>query len=161
MDLKQNSKKISLAILVLVLLAAIGFYLSLSKKPNQTAKQNPNPNVAKGPQPTFALKGETVESFPKELILDTKAQLEQSYKIDYTSQLQSTATFNSSQSMKALFDSYKAYLKTHDWKVTNEITSNPGSLGLYAVSVKANAEVSAVFIAKGKQTQVSVSYLKK
>ena len=117
-----------------------------------------------GPTPVYANKGSVVPQFPKELILDAAAKVANSYSVNYAASLnQYTAVWNSSSSMTALYNQYKAYFLANGWTITNDMTNYSFSRGLYAT--KGAAEASVAIVQQGKNgkngSQVTVSYLTK
>ncbi len=108
----------------------------------------------------YAAKGEITPGFPKELILDERASLAQSYAIAYDQNLnQYTVAFDSDQSMSALYDAYLSYFKENGWTMVNAIAKYPASRGLYAK--KGTADASVAILEKDSSAQVIVSYVVK
>jgi len=146
-----------LIVVAVAILAGIILYVSLRNGPSAPAAQ---PSTTALGSPAFAPKGELVSGFPKELILDNSAAITGSYSINYSSSTnQYTAEWNSSSSMSALYDAYKAYLPAHDWSILNDITKFPTSRGFYVRN--ASSDVSVAIIAQGNGAQVVLTYLAK
>lgn len=149
---------------VAVLAGLVLIFLYIAKKPSVspflTIGAGTGETPKQAPAPVSAPKGETVTGFPKELILDSAADLGSSYSLNYNANLnQYTASYISKLSMSRLFDMYKSYYQKNSWAVTNEITKYPSSRGLYAV--KGTVESSVAVIDEGAARNVIVNYLKK
>ena len=100
------------------------------------------PVSSNGPAPVYAPQGQLIPQFPKSLILDSSAQVSNSYSIGYSSTTnQYTAQFNSSSSMTMLYNNYKKYLTANGWAITNDITSNDSTRGIYASNASSDVEV--------------------
>lgn len=138
--------------MVAVLLCAAGavfFYIS---------SQNPPvvlPQVPLG-SPAFAPQGKLVPDFPKQLILDQKPELSQSYHIQYdAANSQDTAVWTSNQSMMDLYGTYQTYLAQNGWRVVGVVTSTD-SMAINAD--QASTTVAVVILSQGTGSQVTVSY---
>lgn len=145
---------IAVAVLVVVLAALLFLYF----RRQATPPTSPAPSTQ--PPLTHAPSGELTPGFPKELVLDAKAKLADSYTINYNQNLnQYTASYDSDKSMLSLFAEYKDYFKNNGWAIVNEITIYKTSRGLYAKKDKSDASVA--IIDRKPQRQVTVSYLVK
>lgn len=112
------------------------------------------------PQAAFAPQGRLVPQFPTNLILDSNASVSGSYSINYSSSTnQYTAEYNSSSSMASLYSQYKQYLPANGWTITNNITANSNSRGLYAINASSDVAVGIVSQAGG--SAVTITYLVK
>ncbi len=145
--MRKDNRQLAIILVAVAIFSVLFFagYLRYSKKP-----------IA----PVYAPKGELIAGFPKELILDSKAKLDESYTINYDKNTdQYTADYNSDESMLGLFSEYTDYFKQNGWTITNETTKYSGSRGIYAK--KDNTEASVAIIDQKTQRRVVVSYLKK
>lgn len=110
--------------------------------------------------PVYAAQGQVTPQFPQALILDSNVAVTNSYAISYSSSTNlSTAMFNASTSMQVLYTSYKQYLLSNNWTITNDVTSSPALRELYGVN--ASSEVNIAIIQKGTGSQVTIGYLTK
>ena len=146
----ENSKRIWVwvGIAVVVIAVILVFVWKPSTKP------------ASGPVPVFAPQGQLIPQFPKELILDPRAQVNSSYSIGYSSSTnQYTAEWVSSSSLATLDAGYKKYFVASGWTITNSNTVTAASkLGVvYAATSTANVNVTMV--AQGKGSEVTISYV--
>lgn len=148
-----------LIVVAVVLLVGAAFFFASESRPQAPSVATPPP-APKQPPAVHAPKGELVSGFPSGLILGATSSVASSFSLNYDENLnQYTATFNSLQSMQNLYDAYLKYLQANNWTIINRITSNPGSLGIYAT--RGNADVSVTIIASGSKSQAQVSYLLK
>ncbi len=109
------------------------------------------------PTPVYATQGEVVPSFPKELILDPQASVQNSYSLNYSSTTnQYTAEWNSSTTMPTLFAKYQAYLQKNGWTIVNQITNYPALRGLYATNASSDVNVAITPLGGGSQATVSM-----
>jgi hypothetical protein len=112
------------------------------------------------PTVVYAPQGQLVQNFPKELILDPKAQINSTYSINYDPTTnQYTAEWNSSSSLVSLYNIYNTYFGSNGWTITNSsgATSTSKIAAMYAATSTANVNVSLV--AQGQGAGVSVSYV--
>lgn len=147
------SSKFIIALIIIVVVAAIvgALYFNFSKFQEETES-------VRAPAPVYAAQGEIVRGFPAELILDEGARVEQSYIIEYAPNLkQYTATYSSAASMTSLFSRYRQFFQTNGWDITNEITDQAASRGLYAHYIA--DEVSVAIIDGAASRQIIVSYV--
>ena len=114
------------------------------------------------PHATFAPQGQVISGFPKTLILDNTAAIDNSYTIGYSANLnQYTANWTSaSSSLDSLYGKYLSYFTQNGWTVTNSSTNITGFRGLYAVNPSADANVTMSDVGTGG-LRVTVSYVKK
>ena len=112
--------------------------------------------------PVYAPQGQVTPDFPKDLLIDSSATINQSYAINYSSSTnQYTAQFSSTSTVTQLFNSYKAYLVSKGWTITGTLTTQP-DYDIIAAS-QGNAQMEAV-IAVGAQkqgSQATVTYVTK
>jgi hypothetical protein len=147
-SVRRLALTVVIAVAVAAALAFVFFYKKAPAPAGQTGAQ---------PVPKYAPQGELTPGFPRELILDSKAALQNSYTINYNpNSHQYTVSFNSLKSMTSLFGLYKDYFKGSGWGIVNEITEYKDSRGLYAV--KGGAVASIAIIDGGKTRNVIVSY---
>jgi hypothetical protein len=146
----KSSKQIWVwvGIVVVVIIVVIALVVSLRPKP------------AARPIPVFAPQGQLTPSFPKDLVIDSNAQVSNSYSINYdASTNQYTAEWVSSSSLPAVYNDYKTYLANNGWTITNSSNVTAASkLGvLYAAS--SSAKVNVTLVSKGSGSDVSVTYV--
>lgn len=147
-----------------VIIIIIAVILVFAWQPNQSSAPATEPggsgtnNTPSGPQPVYAPPGQVVAQFPKELIVDSAAQVSQSYSIGYsTTTNQYTAQYNSSSSLDTLVAKYKAYFAAKGWKVTMNPVTSASIRGISASDGKSYAGVNLVV--QGKNIQVTVTYV--
>ena len=110
--------------------------------------------------PVYAENGRIASGFPKELILDERGSVSNSYAINYDQNLkQYTTEFDSEQSMEELYDAYRAYFEESGWTIVNAITKYPGSRGLYAK--KGQTDASVAILDNDRSSKVVISYVVK
>lgn len=109
------------------------------------------------PAPQHASSGQIVPGFPQQLVLDSGAQVSNSYSLVYASSTQYTTQVNSSSSVSDSFGSYQSYFQTNGWTILNLSQSSPTVEGLYATNATAAATVT--IIAEGTGSQVTVTYV--
>ncbi len=135
------------AVVVIVLVIGLAGWLSFSRQSS--------------PQMTLAPKGELVSGFPKTLILDNAAAIDNSYTVGYSPNLnQYTANWTSSSSMDGLYQQYLQYFTQNGWAITNSSTNITAFRGIYAVTSSAEANVT-LDDSGGGGLKVTVSYIKK
>ncbi len=151
----NNSKSklvLSVFVILLVVLLGAAVILSVFKTP---AKNSPATQKSSGPAPVYAPKGQLTAGFPKELSLDQKAAVSQSYAITYDQAQKSySAVFVSDQKIAALHALYKTYFTKNGWQILNESTK--GLDGLYAR--KGQTDVNLTILSKDQQSQVTIIY---
>jgi len=147
---------VGVAVIAIILILAVAGVMP--KGPQNGPEQ---PAGGGSPTPAYANKGSVVPQFPKELILDSAAQVSASYAVNYSASLnQYTAEWNSSSSMADLYAKYKAYFSANGWTLTSDVTKYSFMRGLYAT--KGNADASVAIVANAnKGSKVTVSYLLK
>ena len=150
----QSPSRLALWItIVVIVVAAILILASLLGRQQGTQMTANLPS----PTPVYATPGEVVPSFPRDLLLDPQASVQNSYSLTYSSTTnQYTAEWNSSTTMPALFQKYQAYFKQNGWTIVNQITSNPAVRGLYAVNASSDVNVAITPLGSGSQATVSV-----
>ena len=152
----MNNQKIVwvwVGIAVVVIAIVIAFFW----KPGQEGNTNQPPS---SPVPVYAPQGQLTPQFPKELILDNAAVVNDSYAISYSSSTnQETAVWTSSSSMLSLYASYKQYLPANGWTITNDITKYSTNRGLYAR--KDSSELVISIVTENKGSQVTIGYVTK
>lgn len=152
----QDNKRIWVwvGIIVVVLIIVLAF---VWKPSGQSPAQN---QAVANPAPVYAAQGKIVDGFPQDLVLHALRIVESSYSIAYTSSTnQYTAVLNSSSSMDFIYKNYMQYFWAHGWTIANNITKDPGSRGIYAVT--STAEASIAILQEGTGSQVTASYLTK
>lgn len=115
-----------------------------------------------GPLAVHAPVGQLIPGFPPELILDSAAQPDNSYSINYSSSTnQYTAEWNSSSSLASLYAEYQNYAKANGWTVTNQ-ADGPTFKGIYATNASSSAAVNVVITSRTDgSSEVTVSYIMK
>lgn len=155
----EDSRRGNLWVWVGIAVVVIGVVLYFVWKPQPVPAPGTGttPVGQSGSSQTFAPQGQVVAGFPQSLLLDSGAQVTQSYSIPVDSNTaQYTAEWNSSNSMASLFAQYENYLKANGWTVSNADQSAVADT-LYAT--KGSTVVNASFIAQGQGSQAIVSYL--
>ncbi|MGC9599334.1 MAG: hypothetical protein ABSE18_03040 [Minisyncoccia bacterium] len=151
--MKLEKKTAVLIIVGVIIFAAIILYAYLYGPSWPTSPQ------ATGPAPVHALQGQVVAGFPQDLILDSGAQVNNSYSVNYSSSTnQYTVQWNSSSAVARIYNDYLAYFPTHGWTVTNRFTTRPDLRGLYAVNASSSASANVTIAVQGAGSEVSVSY---
>lgn len=113
------------------------------------------------PRMTLAPQGELISGFPKALILDNAAAIDNSYTVGYSPNLnQYTASWISSSTMDGLYARYLQYFAANSWTITNSSTNITAFRGIYAVTSSADANVTMDDSGTGG-LKVTVSYVKK
>lgn len=154
------SSKLIIALIIVVVVAAImgALYFNFSKFQEET-------ETVRTGMPVYAAHGEVTAGFPKELILDDAARVQESYTISYNDRLkQYTVSFSSSKNAAVLLSEYRNYLQNDGWEIINE-TNLPNIKGVYGrkefssvnVVIRANALSSAVDITYVLETPPQVS----
>ena len=149
----QDTKRVWVwvGVVVVVLGVVVALVWPRSKPSGPTTSTN-------GPAPVYAPQGQLTPEFPKQLILDSAAAVNQSYSIGYSSSTnQYTAQFNTSSSVATLYASYKKYLPANGWTITNDIAKYAQSRGIYASN--ASSDVMVAILAQGSGSQVTVTYI--
>lgn len=139
---------ISLIIVVVVAAIVVAFYFNFLKFRQET-------ETSTGPMPVYAAQGEIIGGFPKELILDEQARVQESYTITYDEHLkQYTVSFQSDLQATTLFNEYKRYFVAQEWVVANE-TNLTNIKGIYAR--KGNGEANVV-VESGTPRSITITY---
>ena len=148
----NDSKRIWVWVGVVVVVLAI--VLAFVWKPGST------PPVASGPTPVFAPQGQLVPQFPKSLIVDTAAGIDQSYSIGYSSSTnQYTAQYSSSSSIATLYNQYKTYFGQGGWTITNNSGATAASKIAVIYAATSTANVNVTIVTQGKGANVTISYV--
>jgi hypothetical protein len=147
----QDNRKGNALVIVGIVVLAIIVILFFVWKPTQPQGTSSQLGV-----PTYAPAGQLTPQFPKELILDSAAQISSSYVINYSSSSsQYTAEWSSSSSMASLYTRYLNYFPRNGWVVVSKKSSATLD-GVSAARGYVNANV-AIF-PKNNATEVVVSY---
>jgi hypothetical protein len=144
-DQKKVWVWVGIVIVVIIVVALVVWKLTAKPKPT-------------GPVPVFAPQGQLVPNFPKQLILDPKAQVSTSYSINYDPTTnQYTAEWTSSSSLASLYGDYQTYFGNNGWTITNQSGAKSGSrlAVLYAATTTANVNVTLVTQASGADATIS------
>jgi hypothetical protein len=107
----------------------------------------------------YAEPGKLVDSFPANLILSSSSLPNNSFDFTYDGSKQSTAAFFSKLSPKDAYNQYKKYLITNGYKIVSDISVKANSYNVYASSKL--SDVSLAIQLQGKDTQVTINYIKK
>lgn len=153
---KINARMVVWTVVAVIVVVGIVWYAVSVRGPGgQNNGQHPQAAA-----PVYAPQGQIVTGFPRELILDSIAGVNNSYSVNYSAGVnQYTAQWNSSNSMAALYDAYEQYLPANGWTITNDVKTQSWFRGLYATN--ASAEVSIAISTQGKGSQAVVTYLAK
>jgi hypothetical protein len=136
---------VGIAVVVIVIILAFVWHPS--------AKVPPPPGTA-----VHASQGQVVGGFPQNLLLDSAAQISNSYSINYSSSTnQYTAAWNSSSSLADETSEYQQYLQANGWRVTpNPVTQST----IRALSAgNGSATLLVNIVAQGKGSQVTLTYV--
>jgi hypothetical protein len=148
----EGSKRIWVWVGIVVIIIVVVFAFVWKPAPSQPASS--------GRAPVYAPQGQLTPNFPKELILDPQAQVNSSYSINYdASTNQYTAEWVSSSSLATLYNNYKTYFGNNGWAIANASGATSASKigAMYATT--STAKVNVTFLAQGKGTGVSISYV--
>lgn len=154
----KNKKAILIAISVLFLVAlAILLYIKFrptEQNPKQTQQSTTIGHKVLAPEGTLSA------DFPKELALDSTAQIKESFSIPYQTFTQATTTFLSKQSVTEEYNSYLGYLQANNFQILSKSsTSNFASMyGFKNGTGDINISISG---GKNQQTTILVSFLAK
>ncbi len=166
----ENKKTIAVGLALFVVVSFAGI-LYLFKTTVLNPRETPASNIATVPPqvtndvaelPKVAL-GETLKTdLPTDLPLIQEATLDQSYRLDYPDQKQSTGVFLSEKTVKENYALYEAFLNKEGWTIINNYESDTLS-ALYALKENdaLNITISRTEGDAPKQSEVSVSILKK
>lgn len=109
--------------------------------------------------PQHAAAGQFVAGFPQSLVLDSAAQVVNSYSIRYAPNTnQYTAEWSSPSSTSDVYESYQSYAKANGWTITNQASANH----LKAIYARAASSTISVMITPdetGTGSNITVSYL--
>jgi hypothetical protein len=143
--------------IAVVVIGAVLFLVLVAKPPPEAPNTSTSEGVVSNPTPVYAPSGTLTPQFPKELILDSSAQVSESYSINYSlSTNQYTAQWVSSMSVAALYAAYSTYLSSNGWTITNHGKS---SLGASLYATKDDAVVNVVITPHNAGSQVVISYV--
>jgi hypothetical protein len=154
--MQDKSRRILFWLIVVVAVALLTFGL-FNAHPVAGPGQSGIAPAASGPTPSYAPKGQLVSGFPQELILDSAAQVSNSYSIHYSAALDLyAAEWNSSSSMASLYASYQDYFSKNHWTITNKAASNAALRGIYATN--GLYDVNVTIVARGGGSHVLEGY---
>lgn len=152
-----------LGILVIVLIAGI-LVFKFTRQNSSTNNQNQNQvNLPQAGQRVDAPKGQVIEGFPTDLILNSFGKPTESYMVPYGStNKQYSVAFQTKTKVIDEYSQYLALLYKDGYSFVNKhMDSN--SANIYATSQSKNADVNFTIIHTPGQTlnNVSLIYLKK
>jgi len=100
--------------------------------------------------------------FPADVPLESGAQVEQSYSLDYSGQKQLTYVFMSRKTVEENYTLYTDFLNEQSWDLVNSYES-PALSSLYGRKEGSdiNVTISEIASSPGLRSQVSISILKK
>jgi len=111
-----------------------------------------------GPAATYAPQGQLTPQFPKELVLDTSATIDQSYSLNYASDTnQYTADWASDNAPNNVLNDYQTYFTSAGWTISASPTGDPNIQGLSASTSTGYALVTIT--PQGTGSQVTVTYV--
>lgn len=111
-----------------------------------------------GATPTYAPAGKIVSGFDQQLVLDRAPAVTNSYSVPASgTSTQYTTNWNSSSSMASLYASYENYFKQNKWTILGQNASDPTFSNIDATN--GTEYVNVTILAKGKGSQVVVSYV--
>jgi len=106
--------------------------------------------------PVYAPKGQLVPQFPSALILDKTSGVSNSYSINYsTTTNQYTAEYNSSNTVKALYNEYSSYVSNNGWTITRALTTYPTFDALSATNGSNQLQVVISMQTKGSHVTIT------
>jgi hypothetical protein len=106
----------------------------------------------------YATKGELVQGFPQNLMLDSDPSVISSYSIVYSKAMtQYTAQWVSSNSMQAEYQDYLSYLQANGWGVIN-VNVSTSSHSIYAVNTSSSA-ITVLITPALQMSQVTLTYV--
>ncbi len=153
-------KKIIVSIVIIVLVigaaGAIAYYHHAKKvtAPSQEAASDQ-------PQPQFAAAGQLTAGLPKDLVLGQNVVPNSSYVIPYTQSNQSTAVYDTTDTVNGIYNQYLTYLQKNGYEVLSKSESTNVNT-IYAIISGNNAnDVNISIKPDGPKTEVVLSYLKK
>lgn len=149
---KIDMRTVVWMVVVVIVVVGLAWYAAIMR---QGGGSGGSPQAAPA---VYAPQGQVIQGFPKQLILDNAAVVNNSYSITYSAGAdQYTAQWNSSSSVTALYNAYKQYLPANGWTITNDVATPSWFRGLYATD--ASGDASIAISAQGKESQVVITYL--
>lgn len=153
--------KKTIVTVVIVVLAAIAATTLYYKHESDNAMKQASLQNGSQPKPQYAAAGQLTSSFPKALEIGKGATTTSSYSIGYTNSNQSTAVYDTTDSISSVYAQYLAYFKTNKYEVLNKSESAKMDV-IYAISGGNNpGDISVLITPDGAKTKVTASYLKK
>ena len=136
---------VAIVVIAAVVWAAVAV---MQKQPGQQAT---------GPTPVYAPQGQLTPNFPADLIIDSSTAISQSYSINYSSSTNLyTAIYDSSSSMKMMFQDYMGYFASSTvWKVAR-VYVEP-TYDSIAVT-NGNGQAQVVISTQGTGSHVAIGY---
>lgn len=143
---------------VIGILALISIVLLIQNdigKKNKADNTPDQPDNLIVPNIVRAEPNEVAEGFPKELVLNSKIEITESYSATYPNSpaKQVTVEFTSSKSADKNFDFYKNWAETNGWQIINADRTKPPVYSLY---LKKPGEQVNITINKGT---ITISYV--
>jgi hypothetical protein len=145
---------------VILILAATGFaYYKISNRntsdqANDTKHQAPATGEKKD-----APEGQLALGFP-EVLAPIGGEIDSSYVVSYPSSQQSTATFKSSKTVSAEYNSYLNYFTSNKYTILNK-QSDKNSANIYAQNPEADINIVIDHPAGSPTIDIIVSYLRR
>jgi hypothetical protein len=154
-----NKQKIVSAIILLILIVAV--VIGIKKMGKKTGTSDSQGQQASVIQKEDAPRGELVSEFPKNLVLDSKATIDSSFKIAYQEDTnQYTGAFISDKSVTDIYNSYLDYATKNNYNVVNK--GLQGDFGnIYASKTDADLNVVVSKDTTTGKTKILITYLKK
>ena len=108
-----------------------------------------------------AAKGEIVEGFPKDLLVEKGVEVDKSYSLTYSGENlnQPVVTYISKWSMIQNVVQFGAHLRSNGWTVTHE--ADPLFRNTFYYARKDAAEVNITFETEAGRVKVVISYIKR
>ena len=146
------------AIVIVLLVAGCAYALRNAAKPKP--KAGSPAKMMEVLQPVFAPKGQVVDTFPKELIVGGNSVPQSSYKVSYANSNESTAVYETGDSLDTVYQDYLTYFSKNGYRLINkQIAASGGSAQAFAIG--ASGSISVQITTVGSSTRASVTFLKR
>lgn len=152
----MNYKPAHLSIIAAIILALFAAWYLLSTPQQKPETPAPERKVVT-PVVSMALPNKLAENFPKNIPLNAKTKLVQSYSATYPNSpvLQATVVFESSKSAAANYDFYLKWARDNSWQVVRATKSASEGFPPFLYFKKGNEIVSITI----KAATVTISYV--
>ncbi len=141
----------------IILLVAGGIYVFRDTSKPKT--QSGTASTAAAVQPVYAVTGQVVDTFPKDLVMGGNNVTQTSYKVSYANSSQNTAVYDTTDTVATVYQDYLSYLKKNSYDlINNQISAKADSAQIFAIGP--NGSVSVRIDTLGAKAHVSTTYLK-